>query len=66
MKESMQRLIEVLHIRRNLRAEAHLAGHMPDPELCFPREIGGHGQLIDQIPEDEEIILFIDKPLKRV
>lgn len=59
--EPFKRLMEVLRVGKNLRAQARMNGHLPDgPELCFPGEIGGHFQLplIDQTPQDEEIVLF--------
>lgn len=66
MKEfqPIQRLIEVLHYRRNLREEAHLNGHKPDPELCYPNEVGGHFQIpIDVYTADLKDVVDKTKPL---
>ena len=55
-------MVHQLRMWRNERIASHEAGHK-ESELCFPGEIGGHFQ-IDQIPQDQEIVLFdpLDKP----
>ena len=50
----LQGAMEQIQAWRRERTLANEAGHTP--ELCYPGEIGGH--FIDQIPEDEEIVLF--------
>lgn len=49
----------VKHLRKQVKS---LGTHEPDkPELCFKGEVGGHFQTLQEIPQDQEIVLFEPK-----